>query len=175
MQQSNDVISVWTLLAAFGLALFVFGFALGNHIAKRNFEPIIRTDTLVVTQTIHDTTKLVQWRERVRVDTCYLALVPDPADTASAVSADSAIVQIPIEQKVYETENYRAVIEGFRPELVSMDIYKKTEYITIEKQLAPKKWTFGVSFGASAGLYYTPKGIQPGAGLGATIGATYHF
>ncbi len=132
MQQSNDVISVWTLLAAFGLALFVFGFALGNHIAKRNFEPIIRTDTLVVTQTIHDTTKLVQWRERVRVDTCYLALVPDPADTASAVSADSASVQIPIEQKVYETENYRAVIEGFRPELVSMDIYKKTEYITIE-------------------------------------------
>lgn len=175
MQQSNDVISVWTLLAAFGLALFVFGFALGNHIAKRDFEPIIKRDTVTVTQTIHDTTKLVQWRERVRVDTCYLALALDPADTASAVSADSASVQIPIEQKVYETENYRAVIEGFRPELVSMDIYKKTEYITIEKQLAPKKWTFGVSFGASAGLYYTPKGIQPGAGLGATIGATYHF
>ena len=175
MQQSNDVISVWTLLAAFGLALFVFGFDLGDHIAKRDFEPIIKRDTVTVTQTIHDTTKLVQWRERVRVDTCYLAIVPDPADTASAVSADSASVQIPIEQKVYETENYRAVIEGFRPELVSMDIYQKTQIVTIEKQLAPKKWTFGVSFGASAGLYYTPKGIQPGAGLGATIGATYHF
>lgn len=164
-----------SLLAAFALAVLALGFIIGEQTVKRNFKAEVRVDTLIVTNTIHDTLRLVQWRERVRVDTCYLPLV-EPKDTISpAASKDSAAVQIPIEQKVYQTENYRAVIEGFRPELVSMDIYQKEKIVTIEKTIAPKKWTFGFTLGVSGGIFYTPKGIQPGAGIGGTIGATYHF
>ena len=56
-----------------------------------------------------------------------------------------------------------------------MDIYQKEKIITIEKQIAPKKWTFGATIGVTGGAFYTPKGFQPGIGVGASIGATYHF
>ena len=89
--------------------------------------------------------------------------------------ADSALVAVPISQVTCEGENYTAVIEGFRPRLVSIDIIQQTQYIETTKTIPPKKWSFGLTLGASAGVFYTPKGIQPGAGLGASVGVTYHF
>ena len=103
-----------------------------------------------------------------------------PTDTDTTVSnkenvADSALVAVPISQVTCEGDNYTAVIEGFRPRLVSIDIIQQTQYIETTKTIPPKKWSFGLTLGASAGVFYTPKGIQPGAGLGATLGVTYHF
>lgn len=160
-------------ISALALVVGVGAFFLGRYTVKKEYITIEHRDTTYITRTIHDTLRLVEWRDRIRIDTCYLAAVQDSAK--SATSADSALVQIPIEQKIYETENYKAVIKGFRTALVSMDIYQKEKIVTIEKQIAPKKWSFGVTIGATAGFFYTPAGFQPGAGVGATIGATYHF
>ena len=148
----------------------------------RNVEPEIIRDTTTLTLVVHDTIEVVKWKERVRVDTLLLAVVKDSltTDTDTTISnkenvADSALVAVPISQVTCEGENYTAVIEGFRPRLVSIDIIQQTQYIETTKTIPPKKWSFGLSLGASAGLFYTPKGIQPGAGLGATLGVTYHF
>ena len=148
----------------------------------RNVEPEIIRDTTTMTIVVHDTIEVVKWKERVRVDTLLLAVVKDSltTDADTTVSnkenvADSALVAVPISQVTYEGENYTAVIEGFRPRLVSIDIIQQTQYIETTKTIPPKKWSFGLTLGASAGLFYTPKGIQPGAGLGATLGVTYHF
>lgn len=148
----------------------------------RNVEPEIIRDTTTLTLVVHDTIEVVKWKERVRVDTLLLAVVKDSliTDTDTTVSnkenvADSALVAVPISQVTCEGENYTAVIEGFRPRLVSIDIIQQTQYIETTKTIPPKKWSFGLTLGASAGVFYTPKGIQPGAGLGATLGVTYHF
>lgn len=148
----------------------------------RTSEPEIIRDTTTLTLVVHDTIEVVKWKERVRVDTLLLAVVKDSltTDADTTVSnkenvADSALVAVPISQVTCEGENYTAVIEGFRPRLVSIDIIQQTKYIEATKTIPPKKWSFGLTLGASAGVFYTPKGIQPGAGLGATLGATYHF
>lgn len=148
----------------------------------RTSEPEIIRDTTTLTLIVHDTIEVVKWKERVRVDTLLLAVVKDSltTDTDTTVSnkenvADSALVAVPISQVTCEGENYTAVIEGFRPRLVSIDIIQQTKYIETTKTIPPKKWSFGLTLGASAGVFYTPKGIQPGAGLGATLGVTYHF
>ncbi len=148
----------------------------------RTSEPEIIRDTTTLTLVVHDTIEVVKWKERVRVDTLLLAVVKDSltTDTDTTVSnkenvADSALVAVPISQVTCEGENYTAVIEGFHPRLVSIDIIQQTKYIETSKTIPPKKWSFGLTLGASAGVFYTPKGIQPGAGLGATLGVTYHF
>ena len=148
----------------------------------RNVEPEIIHDTTTLTLVVHDTIEVVKWKERVRVDTLLLAVVKDSltTDTDTTVSnkenvADSALVAVPISQVTCEGDNYTAVIEGFRPRLVSIDIIQQTQYIETTKTIPLKKWSFGLTLGASAGVFYTPKGIQPGAGLGATPGLTYHF
>lgn len=148
----------------------------------RTSEPEIIRDTTTLTLVVHDTIEIVKWKERVRVDTLLLSVVKDSltTDADTTVSnkenvADSALVAVPISQVTCEGENYTAVIEGFRPRLVSIDIIQQTKYIEATKTIPPKKWSFGLTLGASAGVFYTPKGIQPGAGLGATLGVTYHF
>lgn len=149
---------------------------------SRTSDPEIIRDTTTLTLVVHDTIEVVKWKERVRVDTLLLAVVKDSltTDTDTTVSnkenvADSALVAVPISQVTCEGENYTAVIEGFRPRLVSIDIIQQTKYIETTKMIPPKKWSFGLTLGASAGVFYTPKGIQLGAGLGATLGVTYHF
>lgn len=149
---------------------------------SRTSDPEIIRDTTTLTLVVHDTIEVVKWKERVRVDTLLLAVVKDSltTDTDTTVSnkenvADSALVAVPISQVTCEGENYTAVIEGFRPRLVSIDIIQQTQYIETTKTIPPKKWSFGLTLGAAAGIFYTPKGIQPGAGLGATLGVTYHF
>ena len=148
----------------------------------RTSDPEIIRDTTTLTLVVHDTIEVVKWKERVRVDTLLLVVVKDSltTDTDTTISnkenvADSALVAVPISQVTCEGENYTAVIEGFRPRLVSIDIIQQTQYIETTKTIPPKKWSFGLTLGASAGVFYTPKGIQPGAGLGATLGVTYHF
>ena len=148
----------------------------------RTSDPEIIRDTTTLTLVVHDTIEVVKWKERVRVDTLLLAVVKDSLTTDTDTTiynkenvADSALVAVPISQVTCEGENYTAVIEGFRPRLVSIDIIQQTQYIETTKTIPPKKWSFGLTLGASAGVFYTPKGIQPGAGLGATLGVTYHF
>lgn len=163
--------SALAFIAALALVVGAGSFFLGRYTVKKEYVTVVKRDTTFMSVVVHDTIRLVQYKERVRTDTCFVAVVKD----SLIAVPDTIRVEVPIEQKTYETENYRAVIEGYRPQLVSMDIYKQTQVITIEKQIAPKKWSFSIALGASAGIFYTPAGLQPGAGLGATIGAAYHF
>jgi len=62
--------------------------------------------------------------------------------------ADS--IELPIEQKTYKTEDYKAVIEGFRPSLVSMEVYRQTQFIDRVQTLTipdTRRWSFGPTIG----------------------------
>lgn len=104
--------------------IFLGGMAVGYYVSKPRIGKIeTRIDTVVVTKTIRDTILIPIHHEIVRTDTVFLPL-----------HGDTTLVQVdvPIEQKVYQTEDYKATIEGFRPNLVEMEVYQKTTYINKE-------------------------------------------
>lgn len=78
---------------------------------------------------------------------------------------DSVEVIIPITERTYEDSTYKAVVRGYNPELVSLDIYNKTVYypVIVNKTVKPK-------IVVSAGVYggFGAKGAD--YGLGITVG-----
>lgn len=75
---------------------------------------------------------------------------------------------IPIERKTYQAEEYKAVVEGWRPQLISMEVYPKTLTVTKTETLIQKKrplWALVVGPGVGYGLEGK---IAPG--INATLG-----
>ena len=117
-----------------------------------------------------------------------LPVVPNPANSVPAsqdsvpasqdsvpASQDSALVEIPIERKVYQEDSlYRAVVSGYRVNLDSLIIYNTTTTVTVTKveRVQPKRWRFGVTIGPSV---LTTQAGSVYAGLGASIGVSYTF
>ncbi len=121
-----------------------------------------RVDTLIVRDTLRDTVLVPVECFVVRVDTVWLQA---GRDTVRIVAAqDSVRIAVPIERKVYATRDYRAVVEGFRPALVEMELYPKTTFITREtlRAKAPEKWSIGIQ----AGWGISPKGAAGYIGVG---------
>lgn len=57
---------------------------------------------------------------------------------SNGLSNDSAKVVIPVTERTYEDSTYKAVVRGYNPELVSLDIYNSTRTRTITKTKQPK-------------------------------------
>lgn len=60
---------------------------------------------------------------------------------------DTVYINIPIQRKTYNTDDYRAVISGYRPNLDTMIIYHKKEII-YEKS---RRWGIGLAAGYGVG------------------------
>lgn len=141
------------------LALIAAAFLLGRRSVKPEIVKIHRTDTVVVRDTVRETVLVPKVRYLTRVDT---VLLPVPGDTVEVP------VLVPISRKVYEGEDYRAVVSGFRASLDTLDIFRKTQTVTntvvqrVEVPGKPKRWGIGVS----AGYALTPQGVKPYMGAG---------
>lgn len=141
------------------LALIAAAFLLGRRSVKPEIVKIHRTDTVVVRDTVRETVLVPKVRYLTRVDT---VLLPVPGDTVEGP------VLVPISRKVYEGEDYRAVVSGFRASLDTLDIFRKTQTVTntvvqrVEVPGKPKRWGIGVS----AGYALTPQGVKPYIGAG---------
>lgn len=148
--------AVLILLAALALA---GSYLLGRRSVKPEIVEIHRTDTVVVRDTVRETVLVPKVRYLTRVDT---VLLPVPGDTVEVP------VLVPISRKVYEGEDYRAVVSGFRASLDTLDIFRKTQTVTntvvqrVEVPGKPKRWGIGVS----AGYALTPQGMKPYIGAG---------
>lgn len=119
-------------------------------------DTIVKTDTIVVYDTIRIKEPKPYFVEVVRSDTVYIN--------------DTMYLVLPIEQKEYISEAYRAVIEGYKPQLVSLDLYNKTTLIHDTTLINNSKirykiprWTISVG----AGIGYTLKGFEPYIGINA--------
>jgi hypothetical protein len=130
---------------------------------------VTRVDTLVVRDTIRDTVPVPRTRHIVRIDTVWLRSVDEKSP------ADSIKVETPIEQKIYQTDDYRAVVEGFRPALVEMEIYRNTLHIDRETHTTttitprPKRWGIGIQigYGYAPTAVATGRNFHPYVGIGA--------
>lgn len=139
-----------------GTALFFAGRGCGD--TGRATSVVTRIDTLVVRDTIRDTVLVPVAQHIVRTDTVFMKAAGDTVFVA---------IEVPIEQKAYETADYRAVVQGFRPALVEMEVYRSTVRIDRDiRQTIPLPQTKRWGVGVHAGYGITTKGAAPYIGIG---------
>lgn len=151
------------MTAAIGAALIILAVGIGYCAGRRDLSGrgvVTVTDT--VWNEIHDTTFIEVSRDIVRHDTVRLAAV----DTA--VIRDSVFVEIPIEQRVFEGENYRITAFGYDVGLKDVSISYPAVTAT---KIVTRRWAFGV--GVQAGYGITTHGLSPYAGLGISFGYVF--
>lgn len=182
------------VVAFAGAALFFAGWLSGGEHVRRNIvspDNMISSDTTTVRTAIRDTPVLTDSAAVGRVNTIIVPVIrsdpktpPKPpvlpvivvdvdstdAPDSVAVVPDSARVLLPEMEKIYETENYRAVVTGYNPKLSDITIYAPTRTVT-NKYVDTKRWR--LTIGAQVGYGITPSGMQPYAGVGFTFGYTF--
>lgn len=119
----------------------------------------IKGDTVHVRDTVRDTIPQPLKETLKCNDTVYLPILIDTT-TDRTVEDDSIPVLIPITSKEYKTDDYRAVVSGYKPSLDSMELYKDKEIITLIPSLKKKRWGLGLQAG-----YSYPGGWYVGAGV----------
>lgn len=136
-----------TIITAAISAVLVLGigFFAGRRTSRPQQLEILRRDTVTVTDTIVREIPVPRTVTVVRIDTCYLS---SPTDTIRIP------VAVPIERKTYTTPDYRAVVEGYRPSLVEMQVYQKQQTITQTIPISNKSKRWGI--GIQAGYGYIP-------------------
>ena len=130
---------------------------------------VMRTDTIVKFDTICIAEPVATDSVVIRYLTRWLAVAEKP-DTdvsgtvdigvdalvndvvANDVPPDSARVIVPITQKTYETDDYKAWVSGYEPELDSINIYRRTETVTNTLYLDKNRRRWGVMTGIGAGI-----------------------
>ena len=95
--------------------------------------------------------------------------VPNSQDSVEnfgkTVPEDSVTVQIPITQKRYETDTYRAYVSGYRPTLDSLFITQPTKVVSVREK--PKRWSVSIQAGYGVTLTQTPQ-FAPYIGIGVS-------
>ena len=134
-----------------------FGWWTAHHFRNTPPEPVIdvRVDTLYVRDTLR-VTEPVYVAVRT-VDTMYLPVyLPGRTDTVWA--------ELPREEKIYQDSSYRAVVSGYRPSLDTIDIYRRTVYVTKTEtvRVESSPWSVGISAGFGA----SRDGLGPYIGVG---------
>lgn len=142
---------------------------------------VVRTDTIVKFDTVCIVEQVATDSVVIRYQTRWLAVAEKPdsnmlgtvadepyADVQGTVAAgvdalvnyvvsnnmppDSARVIVPITQKTYETDEYKAWVSGYEPELDSINIYRRTETVTNTLYLDKKRRRWGGIVGVGAGI-----------------------
>ena len=155
MKADTIALYILTMLAALGLV--VLGMSIQRHIQGT---PAPVTAMPPDTTYIHDTTyidkpvpKLV-YTDRI---------VAEPIDSSDIAVRDDSLL-VPIETKIYENDKFRAVVEGYRPRLMELELYTEHMQITKPMVIPTSRWSIGVT----AGPVVTRDGIKPGISVGLT-------
>ena len=115
----------------------------------------VKGDTVRIRDTVRDTIP-IPVETLKRTDTVYLPILIDT--TTDRAVGDSVPVIIPITSKEYKTDDYRAVVSGYKPSLDFMEVYREKEIITLKPK--QKRWGFGLQVG-----YGYPSGLYVGGGV----------
>lgn len=173
-KQTENMLNNYTKICiciVISLIVFLLGCFTGSKYIDKPEVSEVR-DTVTIRDTVEKPVPVPEIIDNSRIDTCWLTKVVPDTSGVKAPLPDSIPVEVPIETKVYETEDYKAVIEGYRANLLDIDIYRQTQYITTEKTVTrQKRWNFTV--GPQVGYGWTPAGGQPYVGVGVTFGYSF--
>ena len=148
------------------LLLFNIVNAIGYFVNEyRNAHPgemKVKVDTLFVYDTIFVEKPVIK-----KVEIIDTLLLPVPI-TDILMLHDTVLVHLPIEQRQYSDPRYTAWVSGYRPQLDSIHIYQRTEYITKEIKTAAKskRWGLGLQAGYGIALHKGQVFTAPYIGVG---------
>ena len=141
------------------VTVFIIGFVTGFVFGMLAVEKKATPSTMTVTDTIPYYKPIAKDSLVVRYETVKLPAVRDTVRDShiykDTLVHDSVNVILPITQKKY----YTAWVSGFRPNLDSINIYRKTVYKTITEK--PVRWGIGLV----GGYGYGTKGFTPFFGM----------
>lgn len=151
------------------ILLFAGAFLLGAFFEGRKHgkeSATVQRDTVIIRDTLLADIPPPVIKEVIKYDTVTIRGRRDTLTIRDSIKViDSNKVVIPIEQKAYQTADYRAVISGWRPSLDSLQIYQDNITITntITRYRNPR-WAITVG----AGVGYAPnKPVSPFVGVTA--------
>lgn len=141
------------VILALCLSFFAGRFTVKNDV-------ITTVDTLVIRDTVREVhpVEVVRYVDRVIRDTTLVVRV----DTVT----NTRFVEVPIERKRYTTPAYDVLIEGYKPSLLSIDVYTETKFIDrVDVQKRKTRWGVGVQAGCGV---TTDGAIRPYIGVGVS-------
>lgn len=112
-------------------------------------------DTVKLRDTIVDIVLLPVKETLKRTDTVYLPILIDTT-IDKTIKGDTVPVLIPITSKEYKTNDYRAIVSGYKPSLDFMEVYRGKEIITLPPLQKKKYWGLGMQtgYGYPSGWYF---------------------
>lgn len=120
--------------------MFFLGWLANGYLSKKNSTET-KTDTFTVTRTdTVFTVKPIPYKMEVK-DSVYLRL----HDTVTVHYKDSQTISLPITQKYYDSDNYKAWISGYEPNLDSIITYDHTEMRTVVKEVEKRTTDFYIT------------------------------
>lgn len=157
----NEIIktvAIALIEVAVGVAVY---FALKGLYGKQTMTQPRQADTTTVYDTIPYYMPVAVDSLVVRYDTVRLPSVRDTITHTEVaydtIIRDSVMVSVPITQKRYEDSTYTAWVSGFRPQLDSIKVYRKTTTITNNSR---------IGLGFMGGYGFGKGGLTPFFGVG---------
>ena len=138
------------------------GYFANEYRNAHSSEMKVKVDTLYVYDTIFVEKPVIKKVEII--DTLRL---PVPI-TDTLMLHDTVFVHLPIEQRQYSDPRYTAWVSGYRPQLDSIQIYQRSEYITKEVNAITKskRWGIGLQAGYGVALHNGQLFPAPYIGVG---------
>lgn len=115
---------------------------------------------VVITKEVSDTVYSVKY-DTVKIDRPVVKW-KKVLDTIYIENSPTGSVSLPITQVYYDNEQYKAWVSGYEPNLDSIYVFSKTEYVTVTntvtKEIYPKTTDLYVNVGAMyVNGYFAPK------------------
>ena len=126
------------------------------------------TDTFFVDKPVPVKEYIIRYARVARVndslkselDTAHVSSLAENVNTTDSIV-------IPIMQRVYTDDStYTAWVSGYMASLDSIETYRRRDIITNNIYTRTRR---RFSIGVQGGVYMTPKGLQPGIGLGLSF------
>lgn len=151
-----------TLVLAMGLSMSLY-----FNVQSCTSHPIETSDTIIRVDTVVHAQPVAVDCVIVRTEKIKVPVYKHISDTVLAMRTDtirdSITVELPITQKTFAGNDYKAWVSGYRPELDSIAVYPKTTTIYKTKEISTvKRW--GV--GPQAGIGYCNGKAAPYIGIG---------
>ena len=150
MKKQNILISILIFISVLLLLNLINAQPKEKVVEKIKIEYIVKYDTIIKEKPI----PINKYIYKTIRDTVF-------------VNNSPTIAYIPIERKIYQDDDYRAVISGYKPNIDTLQIFRKDSliYTTIERERTIirdySRWTLGVS----GGYAITNKGFTPFIGV----------
>lgn len=116
-------------------------------------DAVAMRDTIIIRDTVRDS---IPKPLLVRFD--HWDSIPFPLTVHDTVR-DTIYIPIPIERKEYLTDDYRAIVSGYRPRLELMEVFRRTQTVTLTPKT--RRWGLGVQAGVGwPSGWYVGIGVQ---------------